>query len=57
MPTDVVIGVCTISSRSGIDERGTYLRVPRVVVASGVHDVPGIDPPEPLNMSVLDAFE
>ena len=54
-----VVGVLTMSSRSGIGRRETYSLVDRVVgsVGSDGHAVHGIDPDEPSNMLVLLAFE
>ena len=57
MPTDVVIAVWTMSSRSGIGRRDTDCRATSVLTAGGVHDVLDIDPNEATNMSVLFAFE
>ena len=54
-----VVGVLTMSSRSGIGRRETYPRVGRVVTGVGFdrHAVRGIIPDEPVNMDVLLAFE
>ena len=48
---DAVVGVLTMSSRSGIGRRGM------AVVGSAVHTVRDIDPDDPTNMSFLFAFE
>ena len=53
--TNVVVGVRTISSRSGIDLCVTCLRVDGEGAAS--HTVREIDPGEPSNMRCLLAFE
>ena len=50
--TDVLIGVLTMSSRSGIGRRDTYLCAPCVLVGN-VHTVRDIDPCEPENISFL----
>ena len=47
----VLIGVLAMSSRSGIDQRNAYWRVPCVV--AGVHTVWDIDPADPTNMPTL----
>ena len=51
VPTEVVFGVCTISSRPGNGRRDTYGRVVRV------HTVRDIDADDPANMNTLLAFE
>ena len=53
--SDVLIGVLTMSSRSGIGRRDTYWRVPCVVAV--VHSVRDMDPDEPVNMSTLVALD
>ena len=55
----MVTGVCIISSRSGNGRRVMYICVARVVagVEADVHTVRDIDPDEPVNTSVLLAFE
>ena len=57
--TAVVIGVLTISSRSGNGRRDKYLCVASVVngVGTDVHSVCDIDPEVPANMRVFIAFE
>ena len=57
--TDVVIGVLTISSRSGNGGRDASSRVASVVNGVGVdvHSVCDIDPDVPANMRVFIAFE
>ena len=57
--TDVVIGGRTRSSRSDNGRRVTCGRASCVVAGVGadVHDVCDIDPDEPVNMSLLLAFE
>ena len=52
--TEVVIDVCTISSRSRSGRRVACLRVARLVagVGTGVHTMSDIDPEEPANIIV-----
>ena len=49
--TEVLIGVLAMSSRSGIDQRIGYWRVPCVM--DGVYTVRDIDPVVPPNMPTL----
>ena len=57
--TSMLIGVLTMSSRSGIGRRDKYCPVASVVTAlgAGVHTVSDIDPWEPANMPFLLACE